>query len=59
MGFERVLAIMNSVPLATTVIVNYGDVYKELDDNREFIIGEIEKESVVFERTLEYRMKRE
>jgi alanyl-tRNA synthetase len=59
MGLERVLAIMNSVPLATTVIVNYGDVYKELDDNREFIIGEIEKESVVFERTLEYRMKKE
>ncbi len=46
------------VPLAITVIDNYSDVYNELDNNREFIIGEIEKESALFERTLDIGLKK-
>lgn len=45
------------VLLVITVIDNYCDVYNELDRNRQFIISEIEKESALFERTLDLGLK--
>lgn len=46
------------VPLALAVIENYSDVYSELERNRDFIIGELEKESASFERTLDAGLRR-
>lgn len=44
--------------LAKTVIHQYGDVYPELEHNKDFIISVIEKESVTFEKTLDLGLKR-
>lgn len=44
--------------LSKTVIGQYGDVYPELEVNRDFIISEIEKESLLFERTLDLGLKK-
>lgn len=46
------------VDLAKTVIQQYGDIYPELEHNKDFIISEIEKESVTFEKTLDLGLKR-
>lgn len=49
----------NIIPeLAKTVIVQYGDVYPEIESNKEFIIHELEKESLSFEKTLELGLKK-
>jgi alanyl-tRNA synthetase len=44
--------------LAKTVINQYGDVYPELEYNKDFIVWEIEKESVTFEKTLDLGLKK-
>lgn len=44
--------------LAKTVIEQYGDVYPEIENNKEFIITELEKESATFEKTLELGLKK-
>lgn len=44
--------------LAKTVIEQYGDVYPEIETNKEFIIRELEKESTTFEKTLELGLKK-
>ncbi len=49
----------NIIPeLAKTVIKQYGDVYPEIENNKEFIIRELEKESTTFEKTLELGLKK-
>ena len=49
----------NIIPeLAKTVIEQYGDVYSELEHNKEFIIRELEKESATFEKTLDLGLKK-
>ena len=49
----------NIIPeLAMTVIGQYGDVYPELEQSREFIIRELEKESATFEKTLDLGLKK-
>ncbi len=50
---------INIMPeLAKSVIEQYGDVYPELENNKEFIICELEKESTTFEKTLELGLKK-
>jgi len=44
--------------LAKTVITQYGDVYVELECNKDFIIRELDKESVAFEKTLDIGLKK-
>lgn len=44
--------------LAKTVINQYGNVYPELEHNRNFIICQIEKESITFEKTLDLGLKK-
>jgi alanyl-tRNA synthetase len=44
--------------LAKTVIEQYGDVYHEIENNKDFIICELEKESTTFEKTLEHGLKK-
>lgn len=49
----------NIIPeLAVTVIEQYGDVYPEIENNKAFIIRELERESTTFEKTLELGIKR-
>ncbi len=44
--------------LALTIIGQYGDVYHELSDNKDFIVYELEKESAAFEKTLDLGLKK-
>jgi alanyl-tRNA synthetase len=49
----------NIIPeLAKTAIEQYGDVYPEIENYKEFIIRELEKESTTFEKTLELGLKK-
>ncbi|MBQ9133345.1 MAG: alanine--tRNA ligase [Clostridia bacterium] len=44
--------------LAKTVIEQYSNAYPELEQNREFIIREMDKESATFEKTLDMGLKK-
>ncbi len=51
----KILGIENNFTsqIAETVIKNYGDFYKELKDNQQLILDEIQKEEEKFRKTLE------
>jgi len=43
--------------IAETVVENYADVYPELGRNRDFIVGQLNREEELFARTLDAGMK--
>ena len=55
----KILFAKNILPeLANVVVENYKDVYNELERNRDFIVGQIQKESLLFEKTLDIGLKK-